>query len=225
MSSRPADILHMRDRAVEIVRLVFLAAPDQLDRRAGEFLGDGDRLVHVVLRAAAPAEAAAEIVPVHLAFRERNAGGFRQRRQRRFEVLRRHPDLGLVGRELHGGVHHLHAGMRRGTASNRSPRPSSRRPRSPRARRRSCARRCSRSAVEALLEVLGDRRARDLARCRPRPRRSAARRARSWRATRCRRPPRRRCPSPSRPSSRPACSAIFASSIAHDLAAEHRRSP
>jgi len=32
--------------------------------------------MHVILRAAAPAEAAAEIVPVYLAFRERYAGGF-----------------------------------------------------------------------------------------------------------------------------------------------------
>ena len=101
-----------RDRAIEIVRLILLAAPDQLDRRAGKFLRDGDRLMHVILRAAAPAEAAAEIVAVHFAFRERDAGRFRQRRERGFEILRRHPDLGLVGRELHGRVHHLHAGMR-----------------------------------------------------------------------------------------------------------------
>ncbi len=104
--------LALRDRPVEVVRLVLLAAPDQLDRNAGEFLGDRHRLMHVVLRAAAPAEAAAEVVAVDLAFRERNAGGLRQRRERRLEVLRRHPALGLVGRELHRGVHHLHAGVR-----------------------------------------------------------------------------------------------------------------
>ena len=68
--------------------------------------------MHVVLRAAAPAEAAAEVMPVHLALRERNAGGFRQRRERSLEVLRRHPAFGLAGRQLHRRVHHLHAGMR-----------------------------------------------------------------------------------------------------------------
>ena len=59
--------LALRDRPVEVVRLILLAAPDQLDRRAGELLGDRDRLAHVVLRAAAPAEAAAEVDAVHLA--------------------------------------------------------------------------------------------------------------------------------------------------------------
>ncbi len=49
---------------------------------------------------------------MRLALRERNAGGFRERRERGFEVLRRHPHFGLVGRNLHGRVHHLHAGMR-----------------------------------------------------------------------------------------------------------------
>src|SRR5207253_10195884 len=71
-----------------------------------------DRLAHVILRAAAPAEAAAEVMTVALAFGERHAGGFRQRRDRGLGVLGRHPQLGLVGREPHGGVHHLHAGMR-----------------------------------------------------------------------------------------------------------------
>ena len=62
-SGQPA----LRDRAVEVVRLILLAAPDQLDRNAGKLLGDDDRLAHVVLRAAAPAEAAAEVIAVDLA--------------------------------------------------------------------------------------------------------------------------------------------------------------
>ena len=69
----PGRQFALRDRPVEIVRLVLLAAPDHLDRRVRECLGDLDRLVDIVLRAAAPAEAAAEIVPVHFAFIERNA--------------------------------------------------------------------------------------------------------------------------------------------------------
>ena len=101
-----------RDRPEEVVGLILLARPDRLDRNAGELLGHGHRLVDVVLGAAAPAEAAAEIMAIDFALRERQARRGRQRRQRRFEVLRRRPALGLVGREPHGGVHHLHAGMR-----------------------------------------------------------------------------------------------------------------
>src|ERR1035437_7942837 len=70
--------LALRDRPVEVARLVLLAAPDQLDRDVGEFLGDLYRLMDIVLRAAAPAEAAAEVVPIDFTFRERNAGGLRQ---------------------------------------------------------------------------------------------------------------------------------------------------
>ena len=90
------------------MRLVFLAAPDQLDRRVGECLGDLDRLVDIILRAAAPAEAAAEVVSMDFAFVERDAGGFGQGRQRGLEVLRRHPGFGPVGRELDRAVHQLH---------------------------------------------------------------------------------------------------------------------
>ena len=75
--------LALRDRAVKIVRLVLLAAPDQLDWNTGEFLGDRHRLMHVVLRAAAPAKAATEVVAVDFAVRQRNAGGLRERRERR----------------------------------------------------------------------------------------------------------------------------------------------
>jgi hypothetical protein len=69
----------LRDRPVEVVRLVLLAAPDQLHRHAGKLLGDRDGLARVVLAAAAAAEAAAEVVPVHLALGERQSGHLRQR--------------------------------------------------------------------------------------------------------------------------------------------------
>src|SRR5262249_33406695 len=57
----------LRDRPEEIVRLVLLAAPDQLDRDSGKLLRDRHRLVHVILRAAAPAETAAKVHLVDLA--------------------------------------------------------------------------------------------------------------------------------------------------------------
>ena len=49
---------------------------------------------------------------IDLALRERHARSRRQCRQRGFEVLRRRPAFGLVGRDAHRGVHHLHAGVR-----------------------------------------------------------------------------------------------------------------
>ena len=79
---------------------------------SGNCLGDFDRLVDIVLRAAATAEAAAEIMPVDFAFVERNTGRFRQGSQRRLQVLRWNPGFSLVGRELHGAVHHLHRRVR-----------------------------------------------------------------------------------------------------------------
>ena len=154
--------LALRDRPIEVVGLVLLAAPDQLDRDAGEFLGDRHRLMHVVLRAAAPAEAAAEVVAVDFALGERNARGLRQRRERRFEVLRRHPALGLVGRELHGGVHHLHAGV--GEERRRIDRLDLlRRLVDGLQRIAVLALAVGRCRGEALLELLGDARARDVA--------------------------------------------------------------
>src|SRR5262249_6982748 len=54
------------DRAIEVMRLIFLAAPYELHRSSRELLGDSDRLAHEILRAAAPAEAAALVVVVGL---------------------------------------------------------------------------------------------------------------------------------------------------------------
>ena len=108
----PGRELAHRDRPEEVVGLVLLARPDRLHRNAREFLGHRHRLADVVLGAAAPAEAAAEIVAIDLALRERQARFRRQCRERGFQVLRRRPAFRLVGRDAHGGVHHLHAGMR-----------------------------------------------------------------------------------------------------------------
>ncbi len=103
--------LALRDRPVEVMRLVFLAAPDQLDRDAREFLGNGRGLTRVVLCATTPAEAAAQIDAVDVAFADRQAGHFRQRRKRGLDALRRHPGFRLVGRVKYRAVHRFHAGM------------------------------------------------------------------------------------------------------------------
>ena len=100
--------LALRDRPVEVVRLVLLAGPDQLHRDTGELLGDGDRLARVILRAAAPAEAAAEVELVDLASVERQSRLLGRGGERRFRILRRHPDFHPVRRDLGGRVHGLH---------------------------------------------------------------------------------------------------------------------
>ena len=144
---------------------------------------------------AAPAEAAAEHQLVHLAFVGRQAGRFQHRRERGLAVLRAGPDLAFVRRVERRGVHRLHRGVvlvgivvdrldllggagdgglgvavlvadEGGCASSRP---------SAEPFRRSTRSRPWRSRL--------------------RPRRSAAHRARSWRATRCRRR-RRRAVSP-----------------------------
>src|SRR5262245_10221593 len=89
--------LALGDRAEEVVRLILLAAPDQLDRDARELLGDLGGLAGIVLGAAAPAEAAAEVEAISLALGEWNAGHLRERGERRLDVLARRPDFRLVG--------------------------------------------------------------------------------------------------------------------------------
>ena len=185
-----ADQLALHDRVIPALRHVLLARPQQLDRRAGHLLGDLHRLMDVVLGRAAPAEAAAEVELVDLALVGRQAGGGEHCRERGFAVLRRHPHLALVGGVTRGGVHRLHRGVvlvRIGVD------------------RLDLLGGAGESGfdvavlvadegllgVEAGLEDLGDRGAGDLRVRRRRPIRSAARRARSWRATRCRPPPRR----------------------------------
>ena len=59
------------DRPEEIMRHVFFPAPDQLDGDTGKFLGNGNGLMHVILCTAAPAEAAAKVASIHLAFLQR----------------------------------------------------------------------------------------------------------------------------------------------------------
>ena len=130
-----ADQLALHDRVVAALHHVLLARPEQLHRRAGHLLGDQHRLRHVVLERAAPAEAAAEVDLVDLALVGRQAGGREQRRERRLAVLRRHPDLALVGRVARRGVHRLHAGVVLERDRRRPPRPSSPRRRAPPSRR------------------------------------------------------------------------------------------
>jgi len=98
----------LRDRPVEVVRLVLLAAPDELDGHAGELLGDSDRLARVVLRAAAPAESASEVELVHLARGERQSRFLAGRGERAFGALRRCPHFDFVRRDFGGAVHRLH---------------------------------------------------------------------------------------------------------------------
>ena len=221
-ASRPADELALRDRPVEVVRLVLLAAPDQLDRDAGEFLGDGGGLPGVVLRAAAPAEAAAEVVPVHLALgrAERRTPPTAPRATPRGSASApRHSALSAVS--LHGGVHHLHAGVRE--ERRRIDRLDLLRRLVDRLQRIAVlAVAVGRGGGEAFLEHARRCWRWRRCRCRPRPRRSAARRAPSWRATRCRRRRRRRCRSTFTTFFTPGMPATFDCVEALHLAAEHR---
>ena len=69
-----ADELALHDRVIAPVRHVFFACPQQLHRRAGHFLGDENRLAHVVVERAAPAEpAACHVGLVDVAFVGRQA--------------------------------------------------------------------------------------------------------------------------------------------------------
>src|SRR5882762_7480625 len=104
--------LALRDRPIEIVRLVFLAAPDQLHRDAGKLLRDRDRLAGVVLRAAAASESAAEVELVHLALFERQPRFLAGRGERAFRALRRRPHFDAVRRHFGHAVHGLHRRVR-----------------------------------------------------------------------------------------------------------------
>ena len=106
----PGRQLGHRRGMVLAVRHVLFARPDELDRRAGHLLGREHRLAHIV-RATAPAEAAAQHELVDLALGDRQAGRFRRRGQGRLAVLRAAPDLALLRREARCGVHRLHGDM------------------------------------------------------------------------------------------------------------------
>src|SRR5882672_7910012 len=107
-----ADQLALHDRVVSAVLHVLLARPEQLDRRTGHLLGDQDRLRDVVIRIrAAPAEASAEHRLVDVDLVGRQAGRGKDRRERAFGILRRTPGLALLRRVAHGDVHRLHAGV------------------------------------------------------------------------------------------------------------------
>ena len=158
-----------RDRAVEIVRLIFLAAPDQLDWRAGEFLRDGHGLTQVVLPARAAAETAAEVVAMDVALRERCAGFLGERRQVHLRDSASRPTPRPCRARASRSRSSSPCRHGRGTAWSRSPRSSSRRPRSPRARHPPGVRRCSRRRSVRPRDVSRWSRWRPC-RCRPRPR-------------------------------------------------------
>ena len=111
---QPGAHLGLRDGAVEVMGLVFFAGPQQFDGRAHELLGNRRGLVHIVLRAAASAKTAAQVLFVNLALRQGDACGLCQGSVRGLAILRGHPALGAgdfavrTGRQFDGGVHRLH---------------------------------------------------------------------------------------------------------------------
>ena len=169
--------LALRDRVVAAVQHVLFARPDQLDRRAGHLLRDRHRLAHPVVHCAAPAEAAAQQQLVDLALRERQAGGFGGRGERRLAVLRRRPDFAALRRPARRGVHRLHRRVvlvrvrvhRLDLARRRGER---------RARIADWLPTTASLRVEPGLQHRGELGAREPSRSGPRPIRSAARRAR-----------------------------------------------
>ncbi len=104
--------LALRDRPVEVVRHVLLPAPDHLDRDAGKLLRDGDGLAHVVLRTAAPAEAAAQDVLVDLALLERQPRRLGERGERGLAILCGDPCFRAFRRDPCRAVHRLHRRVR-----------------------------------------------------------------------------------------------------------------
>ena len=115
--------LALRDRMIPAVRHVLFARPDQLDRRAGHFLGDRDRLAHIVRPRPRRPKPPPRTDLVELAFADRQSGCFRHRRQRRLAVLRRRPHLAPVGGVERRGVHAAPWWRGSGTGSCRPPRP------------------------------------------------------------------------------------------------------
>ena len=191
--------LALRDRMITAMRHVLFARPDQLDRCAGHLLGDQHRLRHVVMRRCAPAEAAAKMhaIDSHLVTGRPDAAAADG--ERGFGVLRWRPDLALVGGPQRRRIHRLHGRVilvrnavgrldLLGGAGERG---------------------FGVALLVADERLLGGEtfleHRRDCLRSRPwrfrlRPRRSAAHRSQSWRATRCRRRLRRHCRRPARPS-------------------------
>ena len=193
--------LALRDRVVAAVRHVLLARPDELHRRARHLLRDQHRLAHPVVHRAAPAEAAAEERLVDVALLDRQPGRLGGGRERGFAVLRRRPDFAALGRPARRRVHRLHRRvvlvrvrihgldpLRRGGERG--------------ARVARLVADDGVLRVETGLQHVGERRARGLSRWARSPSRSAARRRRASRATRCRPPRRPRSRRRARPSSR-----------------------
>ena len=103
--------LALGDGVVHAVRHVLFAGPQQLDRCAGQFLGNQHRLAHPVVHRAAPAKAAPQVQLVDLASPWRQAGGFGRGGQRGLAVLCGRPHFAALGRPAGRGVHRLHGGV------------------------------------------------------------------------------------------------------------------
>ena len=182
----------LRDRMELALRHVLFARPQQLDRRAGHLLGDENRLPDIIGHAA-PAEAAAEDMLVHLAFFGRQSRRFHAWRQTplRRSACRTRPRICPVYRApWRSSAPSAHGS---GRDSCRPPRPSWRQRQSQPWRRRSGCRYKPAAHCRGPRPAIWRSTRWRLWRSRLRPRRSAAHRARSWRATRYRRRRRRCC--------------------------------
>ena len=64
----------LRDRPIKVLRLIFFAAPDELDGHPGKLFRDDRCLADLVLRAATATEAAAQHLRIRFALIERQTG-------------------------------------------------------------------------------------------------------------------------------------------------------
>ena len=198
--SKAPTSLHCMTGWIAALQHVLLARPEELHRRAGHLLGDQRR-------------PGARSPGTRRAGRSRRRGGSCRPRTCRPagrtppappRTMPRRPASAPTPRTCRpcSARSRSSAPCRRGSGTDR------RRPPRPSWRRAAIAALASPfwlptkacSASRPSFSHCGDRGARDLGVRRPRPRRSAARRARSWPATRCRPPPRRRCRRPAPPS-------------------------
>ena len=106
-----SDHLGLSDGVIMPVQHILFTGPDQLHGRARHLLGDQDRLTDVIVACGAPAEAAAEVVAVDIAFVDRQARGRNCCGESSLGILRCRPDLAFLIGPQSRGVHRLHGGM------------------------------------------------------------------------------------------------------------------